>query len=48
MLFVEAPAFTRILPSYLSDDQYRGLQEALLSNPAAGAVMRLTPRKKTR
>jgi hypothetical protein len=39
MLFVEAPAFTRLLPSYLSDDQYRGLQEALLSNPGAGAVM---------
>jgi hypothetical protein len=39
MLFIEAPAFTGLLPSYLSDDQYRGLQEALLSNPDAGAVM---------
>jgi hypothetical protein len=39
MLFIEAPAFTRLLPSYLSDDQYRGLQEALLSKPDAGAVM---------
>lgn len=39
MLFIEAPAFTLLLPSYLSDDQYRGLQEALLSNPDAGAVM---------
>ncbi len=38
-LFIEAPAFTRLLPSYLSDDQYRGLQGVLLSNPTAGAVM---------
>jgi hypothetical protein len=39
MLFIEAPAFTRLLPFYLSDDQYRGLQEALRSNPNTGAAM---------
>jgi len=39
MLFIEAPAFTRLLPSYLTDDEYRWLQEALLTNPEAGAVM---------
>lgn len=39
MLFVEAPAFTRHLPSYLTDDEYRRLQNALLANPEAGAVM---------
>ena len=39
MLFVEAPAFTRNLPSYLTDDEYRRLQAALMANPEAGAVM---------
>jgi hypothetical protein len=39
MLFIEAPAFTRHLPSYLTDDEYRQLQGALLTNPEAGAVM---------
>src|SRR2546422_1463280 len=39
MIFIEAPAFTRHLPSYFTDDEYRRLQEALLFNPNAGAVM---------
>ena len=39
MLFIEAPPFTRRLVSYLTDDEYRRLQEALLTNPEAGAVM---------
>ena len=39
MLFIEAPAFTRRLASYLSDDDYRRLQETLLTNPEGGAVM---------
>ena len=39
MIFIEAPAFTRHLRSYLTDDEYRRLQEALLANPEAGAVM---------
>lgn len=39
MLFIEAPAFTRHLASYLTDDDYRQLQGALLANPEAGAVM---------
>jgi hypothetical protein len=39
MLFIEAPAFTRLLPTHLTDDQYRRLQEALLANPEAGSVM---------
>jgi len=30
------------LPSYLSDDEYRRLQEALLANPTAGAVIQGT------
>jgi hypothetical protein len=39
MVFVEAPAFARYLVSYLSDDEYRRLQAALVANPDAGAVM---------
>ena len=39
MLFIEAPAFTRSLPSYLTDDEYRRLQATLMANPEAGAVM---------
>jgi hypothetical protein len=39
MVFIEAPAFTRHVSSYLTDDEYRRLQEALLANPEAGTVM---------
>ncbi len=39
MIFIEAPAFTRHLPSYLTDDGYRRLQETLVGNPEAGTVM---------
>jgi hypothetical protein len=39
MVFVEAPAFTRHLPSYLTHDQYRRLQDALRTNPEAGVVI---------
>ena len=42
MLFIEAPAFTRRLPAYLTDDEYRRLQGVLLSNPEAGAVVAQT------
>lgn len=37
--FVETPLFTRLVGEYLSDDEYRGLQEALAENPEAGAVI---------
>jgi hypothetical protein len=39
MVFIEAPAFTRHVPSYLTDDEYRRLQGVLLANPEAGTVM---------
>lgn len=42
MLFIEAPPFTRLLPSYLDDDGYRRLQTARVMNPDAGAVIRGT------
>jgi len=39
MEFVEAPAFTRHLSRYLSDDGYRKLQAELSTNPELGDLM---------
>jgi len=39
MEFVEAPAFTRHLSAYLSDDGYRKLQARLGANPGIGDLM---------
>jgi hypothetical protein len=39
MEFVEASAFTRCLPDYLDDENYRPLQTYLIRNPEAGDVM---------
>ena len=39
MEIVEAPAFTRYLHDYLSEEQYRALQLELVLNPEAGDVM---------
>ena len=39
MLFIESSHFTKTLLERLSDEEYRGLQERLMSNPAAGDVM---------
>ena len=39
MEFIEAPAFTRHLPKYLDDDQYRTLQARLAANPDFGDLM---------
>ena len=39
MEFLEAPAFTRYLSSYLSDDGYRELQHRLASAPELGDVI---------
>jgi mRNA-degrading endonuclease RelE of RelBE toxin-antitoxin system len=36
MEFIEAPAFTKHLYDYLTDDEYAGLQCYLLINPEAG------------
>lgn len=37
--FVELPAFERRRAEYLDDDEFRQLQDALLENPYAGAVV---------
>ena len=39
MEFIEAPLFSELLPEYLSDDDYRGLQLRLADDPEAGAVI---------
>ncbi len=39
MEFIEAPAFTRHLPDYLSDSGYRELQSRLAANPEIGDLM---------
>jgi hypothetical protein len=40
MVFVEASSFSKLLPDYLSDDEYRGFQIYLLEQPDAGVVIR--------
>ena len=40
MVFVEATAFTKLLPDYLDDEEYRRLQAHLMKQPDAGAVIR--------
>lgn len=37
--FVEAPAFSKLVASYLDDDSYRSLQLHLAEDPAAGDVI---------
>ena len=38
-LFVELPAFERNRSAYLTDEAFRGLQNAMLKNPEAGDVI---------
>jgi hypothetical protein len=37
--FVETRLFTRLVQEYLSDDEYAALQQGLLQDPEAGAVI---------
>ncbi len=39
LVFYETPLFTRLLPEYLDDQEYRALQLALLENPQRGDLM---------
>jgi hypothetical protein len=39
MEFIESPAFTRHLSSYLDDEGYKALQSELARNPQAGDLM---------
>lgn len=38
-VFFETPLFSRLLPSYLDDADYRRLQDALMSEPERGDLM---------
>ena len=37
--FVETKLLTRLVQEYLSDDEYSELQQSLIANPEAGAVI---------
>lgn len=39
MEFIETPAFTRNLPAYMTDEEYRLFQRFLMENPDAGDVI---------
>jgi hypothetical protein len=38
--FIESAAFDRVRARYLDDDEYRELQQFLMLNPEAGAIIR--------
>jgi hypothetical protein len=40
MIFIETTIFTKLLPKYLTDDEYRALQWYLLVFPEAGDIVR--------
>jgi hypothetical protein len=40
MVFVETSWFSKLLGDYLSDDEYRQLQNHLIAHPESGAVIR--------
>lgn len=40
MIFIETSHFTKLLPDYLDDEAYRGLQSYLLQKPDAGDIVR--------
>ena len=40
MIFIETNTFTKLLPNYLDDDDYCGLQNHLLNKPDAGALVK--------
>jgi len=42
MVFIETSAFTKLIVSYLTDDEYLGLQCFLLKYPDAGRIVRGT------
>ena len=39
MEFIEAPLFTQLLPDFLTDDEYRELQQRLSRGPEAGDMI---------
>jgi len=39
LTFVETALFTQLVGQYLSDEEYRALQDAIVANPEAGDVV---------
>lgn len=39
MVIVESPIFTKVISAILDDEGHRGMQNALVENPALGAVI---------
>lgn len=39
MIFIETSAFTKLLPQYLTDEEYRALQTYLMQKPDAGDLV---------
>ncbi|MCG3207603.1 MAG: Toxin HigB-2 [Anaerolineae bacterium] len=40
MIFIETSIFTKLVSSYLTDDEYRGLQSFLFEYPDTGKIVR--------
>jgi mRNA-degrading endonuclease RelE of RelBE toxin-antitoxin system len=40
MIFIETSTFTKLIDSYLTDDEYLGLQKFLFEHPNAGKIVR--------
>jgi mRNA-degrading endonuclease RelE of RelBE toxin-antitoxin system len=40
MIFIEATTFTKLLPEYLNDEEYRALQTYLMQKPDAGDLVK--------
>lgn len=40
MIFIETKLFTKLLPEYLTDDDYRAFQWYLILNPEVGDLVR--------
>ena len=40
MIFIETSTFTKLIDTYLTDDEYLGLQSFLLKYPEAGKIVR--------
>lgn len=40
MVFIETTLFTKLINTYLSDEEYLGLQNLLVQRPDAGAIIR--------
>jgi hypothetical protein len=40
MIIIETPIFTKLITGLMSDDEYKGLQEALVTRPEMGALIK--------